>query len=164
MKNLFFTTALFLLFSIGIQAQGMQRFFEKYSNDERIGYTRVEGVTQSLSLEIDDSNRIMADDLTKQIKDIVKKEKFKTTVESRNKKEFSYVYTNEVGESIVLTRDNNEWKVRWNKPNKGKLLDIVGLFQKNFQLDSDLIKNLQELGRKQFPKTNWDESKASDLL
>lgn len=78
-------------------------------------------------------------------------------MESRDKREYSYIYNNNNGETVILNRDDNDWDILWTKYGKKKQYRIYGDLYKNYNypLDSATVKNLRKLGKMKFPEIDW---------
>lgn len=156
MKKTFILTSMLLVFAAMTQAQSLNGFFEKYADDERFSYTKIGKNMQTLTLEINNANKALAESIEKEVLDIMKKDNFELEVASREKGERSYIYsrpkTNNQGETVIINRDKSEINILWtlDKGKKGflNMNDLQGLQSlQNLQGLEGLsdLKNLEKL-------------------
>ena len=178
MKKQIILAVSLIFFAATMQGQALNRFFEKYADDERFSYAKFAAM-QTLSIEITSANKAFVDGLEKEVLDILKKENYILNVESREKGERSYIYNHPRGETVIMNKDKKEWDILWttNTNNKKKRADMgewngfnlnnLGSF--NFPLDSTFFKslgsleNLKELKNLDFSKNFKDFEQWKNL-
>lgn len=163
--------ALLTMMTVFTQAQNLNKFFDKYAEDERFSYTKIGKNMQTLTLDINSSNKALAESIEKEVLEILKKEEFELEVASREKGERSYIYSRQktnsnTGETVIINRDKSEINILWtiDKGKKGifGIGDIIGLDQLNSLENLGSIQSLESLKNLEGLKSieNLEELKA----
>lgn len=142
MKKLFMALAALIIFASAARAQSLDKFFNKFSDDERFGYVSVgsglmnlasafSGVDREaknmiskmkgvkiLTLE-EDTNSGLSNSFINELNDIVAKGDFETMVEAREKNERTYIYkridAKNNADMLIITKEPKETTVIWLK-------------------------------------------------
>ena len=140
--KIYYVLALRLSIS-SIQAQSIEKLFKKYSDSEFVEYIAVgkslmklvapladysyltDGELQSISsiksisLKNNTANQELSAAISKDLDKIIQKENFETTLEKRDKKQYTYVYRklniNLNADYIIYVSDNTGLKLVWLK-------------------------------------------------
>ena len=140
MKKTILLLVTLLFTAITIQAQSLQKFFDKYADDERFQYVSINkgmvnlgsivgGVSKSdqknlsklnglkiLTLEAASESAIMKN-IIREIEQIVSNGKFESAVEVRDKGERVNIYYrvtgNDNADMLIITKDLNEFNCIW---------------------------------------------------
>jgi len=159
MKKTILAIAL-LFFVIASQAQTLQSFFEKYSQDEHFEYVSVGGngmmvasskgnvartsnpnsgskmkSTKILTLKAASDSQIMKE-FEKELNAVIEAGKFITTLETRAKGESTYIYFRTLGkdnaDQLIVAKTKTEISLIWNSGKLGK-----GEMVSGFSSDTD---------------------------
>ncbi|MBP1664548.1 MAG: hypothetical protein H6Q19_1688 [Bacteroidetes bacterium] len=140
MKKLIMAFVAIIIFTSAAQAQSLDKFFKKYSDDERFQYVSVGsgamniasafgGVDKEtkkmiskmkgikiLTLE-QGSNSALASSFINELNEIVSKGDFETVVEAREKNERTYIYkrvdSKNNADMLIMSKEPNETNVIW---------------------------------------------------
>lgn len=142
MKKLIMAFAAIIMFTSAVQAQSLDKFFKKFSDDERFEYVSVgsglmnlasafAGVDKEaknmiskmkgikiLTLE-EETNSGLANSFINELNEIVEKGNFETMVEAREKNERTYIYkridAKNNADMLIITKEPKETSVIWLK-------------------------------------------------
>lgn len=160
MKKTILLLVSLLFTAITIQAQSLQKFYDKYADDERFQYVSinrgminlgsiVSGISKSdqknlsklnglkiLTLEAASESVIMRNTI-REIEQIVSNGKFESAVEVRDKGERVNIYyrvtCNDNADMLIITKEQNEFNCIW----------ITGKMTKEEMMDSFSSQNIQ---------------------
>jgi ABC-type metal ion transport system substrate-binding protein len=163
--------ALFLIFTAS-EAQTLERFFNKYSNDERFQYVSVGngmmnlasafgGIAKNdkdlvskmknmkiLTLEADENSTLMKS-ISKEFDQIIKQGNFQTAVEVRDKGDQVHIFYRMNGENnadmLIVTREKDEFTIIWmnGKMTKDEMMKTFS--EKSGNLSKPLAKNPEKV-------------------
>lgn len=142
MKKIIMLVTAFILLAVTVQAQSLQKFFDKYGDDERFEYVSVNkgmmnmasafgGMAKDadkmvqkmqglkiLTLEADMQSSF-AKSLIAEFDRIIETGKFESIVETRDKGERVNIYTRVIGaddaDMLIINKSKNEWSCIWIK-------------------------------------------------
>jgi len=141
MKKLVSFFAVFFLFASISQAQSLDKFFKKYSNDERFGFVSVgtgmmkfasmfagipadaKGLMSKvtglkvLTLQSDSTTADLSKSFKSELSNILENGDFETTLESRAKAESTYVYKRVTDKNkadvLIVSKSGKETNIVW---------------------------------------------------
>lgn len=141
MKKLVSFFAVFFLFASISQAQSLDKFFKKYSNDERFGFVSVgtgmmkfasmfagipadaQGLMSKvtglkvLTLQSDSTTADLSKSFKSELSNILENGDFETTLESRAKAESTYVYKRVTDKNkadvLIVSKSGKETNIVW---------------------------------------------------
>lgn len=142
MKKIIMLVTAFILLAVTVQAQSLQKFFDKYGDDERFEYVSVNkgmmnmasafgGMAKDadkmvqkmqglkiLTLEADMQSSF-AKSVIAEFDRIIEAGKFESIVETRDKGERVNIYTRVIGaddaDMLIINKSKNEWSCIWIK-------------------------------------------------
>lgn len=164
MKKLIFTIAILLVGATFANAQTLQKFFEKYADDERFQYVSVgkgmSNLASSLGGLASDDKKMMqkmqgmkiltldadlqsafAKSVMSELDHIIEIGNFESVVETRDKGERVNIYTRVTGNNdsdmLIVTRERAEFSCIWIKGKMTKQ-EIIDSFSSNIQILDDV--------------------------